>query len=141
MFVQHGNCIQLHYTTYSADGGVVETSSHREPLQFVVGSNEIVGGINRAVVGMTKGEKRRIAVAPEQAFGFRDASLLQSTPLLGFMEKVVDGDQLKATIAGTELDVWVRKATDGEITLDANHPLAGESLIYEIEVVGIADGT
>ncbi len=138
--VRQGDTVQLHYTTYAADGCVIETSGQRDPLVFTVGSPDIIVGINRAVVGMRQGERRRIAVSPEQAFGFRDSRLLQVTPRLGFLEKVDEGDQLAATVGGTDLDIWVRSFTDHEITLDANHPLAGESLVYEIEVVGVAQG-
>jgi peptidylprolyl isomerase len=128
--VQQGDTVELHYTTYAADGCVIETSGQRDPLQFVAGSADIITGINRAVIGMRLGERRRIAVSPEQAFGFRD-------PRLGLLEKVDEGDQLTASIQGTELDIWVRSITGNEISLDANHPLAGESLVYEIEVVGV----
>lgn len=135
--VRHGDTVQLHYTTFAADGCVIETSGQRDPLSFVVGSLEIIQGINRAVVGMRCGERRRIAVSPEQAFGFRDVRLLQSTPRLGLLEKVDEGDQLTASLQGTELDIWVRSMTQDEIVLDANHPLAGESLVYEIEIVDV----
>ncbi len=135
--VRHGDTVQLHYTTYAADGCVIETSGQRDPLEFSVGSPQIILGVNRAVVGMRQGERRRIAVSPEHAFGFRDPRLQQVTPRLGFLEKVDDGDQLTADVQGTELDIWVRTISPDEISLDANHPLAGESLVYEIEVVGV----
>jgi FKBP-type peptidyl-prolyl cis-trans isomerase 2 len=136
--VRYGDSVQLHYTTYAADGCVIETSVQRDPLEFTVGSPEIIAGINRAVVGMRHGERRRIAVSPEHAFGFRDSRLQQVTPRLGFLERADDGDQLAACLEGIELDLWVRAITESEITLDANHPLAGESLVYEIEVVAVA---
>ncbi|MBS0202366.1 MAG: FKBP-type peptidyl-prolyl cis-trans isomerase [Planctomycetes bacterium] len=135
--VRNGDVVQLHYTTYAADGCVIETSGLRDPLEFQVGSPEVIAGINRAVVGMRQGERRRIAVSPEHAFGFRDPRLLQVAPRLGFLEKADDGDQLTANVRGTELDIWVRSLSGDEITLDANHPLAGESMVYEIEVVGV----
>ncbi len=135
--VRHGDTVRLHYTSYAADGCVIETSGQRDPLEFSVGSPQIISGINRAVVGMRQGERRRIAVAPDHAFGFRDPRLLQVTPRLGFLEKVDEGDQLTASIQGQELDIWIRTIAGDEITLDANHPLAGESLVYEIEVVGV----
>lgn len=135
--VRFGDTIQLHYTTYAADGCVIETSAHREPFEFTVGSPDVVPGINRAVVGLPVNERRRIALSPEQAFGFRDPALQQQSPRVGMLDKVEEGDQLAAEIDGTALDVWVRKCSDHEISLDANHPLAGESLVYEIEVIQI----
>jgi peptidylprolyl isomerase len=135
--VHHGDTVQLHYTTYAADGCVIETSAQREPLEFVVGSPEVISGINRAVVGMRQSERRRIAVSPEQAFGFRDTRLQQLAPRLALLEKIVDGDQLAIEMDGATLDLWVRTISAEEVSLDANHPLAGESLVYEIEVVQI----
>ncbi len=135
--VRHGDVVQLHYTTYAADGCVIETSGQREPLEFVAGGPEVISGVSRAVLGMTLGERRRIAVPPEHAFGFRDAKLQQTAPRLGLLEKVDEGDQLTADVEGRDLDVWVRTVTEDEVTLDSNHPLAGESLIFEIEIVGI----
>ena len=135
--VRHNDTVQLHYSTFAADGCVIETSAHREPLEFTVGSSDVIAGINRAVVGMRLNERRRIAVAPEHAFGFRDSRLQQLTPRLGVLEKIEEGDQLAAEIDGQTLDVWVRTIYDDEVCLDANHPLAGESLVYEIEVVNV----
>ena len=135
--VQLGDIVQLHYTTYSADGGVIETSAQRVPLEFVVGGSDVISGINRAVIGLQQNERRRIAIAPEHAFGFRDTSLQQLVPRLGMLEKIEEGDQLAVKMSGQTLDLWVRTISHDRISLDANHPLAGESLIYEIEVVRI----
>jgi len=139
--VRHGDTVQLHYTTYAADGCVIETTGHRDPLEFCVGSPDIITGISRAVVGMRLGERRRIAVSPEHAFGFRDTRLLQVTPRVGMLDKVDEGDQLTANILGTDLDIWVRTISGDEISLDANHPLAGESLVYEIEIANVIPAT
>ena len=138
--VNHGDTVQLHYTSYAADGCVIETSGQREPLEFVAGGPGVISGVSRAVIGMRVGERRRIAVPPEQAFGYRDHRLQQQTPRLGLLEKIDEGDQLTVTVAGWELDVWVRTTTVDEVTLDGNHPLAGESLVFEIEVVGLVAG-
>lgn len=136
--IKSGDHVKLHYTTYAADGCVIETSVRREPLEFVAGENEIVSGLNRAVIGMKTGERRRIAVGPEQAFGFRDSRLQQPAPRIGFLSRVDAGDQLTTTIGGCQMDVWIKSTNDDEVILDANHPLAGESLVYEIEIVSMA---
>ena len=135
--VNCGDTVQLHYTTYAADGCVIETSGQREPFEFVAGGPEVIVGVSRAVIGMHVGERRRIAVSPEQAFGYRDPKLQQQAPRVGLLDKVDEGDQLTATVGGCELDVWVRTKGDEDVTLDANHPLAGESLVFEIEVTGL----
>lgn len=138
--VNYGDTVQLHYTSYAEDGCVIETSGQREPLEFVAGGPEVIAGVSRAVVGMHVGERRRIAVPPEQAFGYRDPKLQQLAPRLGLLERIDEGDQLTAMVGGSELDVWVRTATEDEVSLDMNHPLAGESLVLEIEVVGLVPG-
>jgi len=136
--VQRGNHVLIRYTTFAADGGVIETSGERYPLRFIAGSSDVIPGVSRAVIGMSVGEKRRIAVAPEQAFGQRDARLQQSVSKAGIFDKVDEGDQLTATVNGIPLDIWVKSISDREILLDGNHPLAGESLVYEIEVVEVS---
>ena len=136
--VSHGDTVQLHYTSYAADGCVIETSGQREPLEFIAGSPEVILGVSRAVIGMRVGEKRRIAVPPEQSFGFRDPKLQQHAPRIGVLDKVDEGDQLTAEVCGRELDVWVKSVMTDEVILDGNHPLAGESLVFEIEVVGVS---
>ena len=72
--VNCGDTVQLHYTSYSADGCVIETSGQREPFEFVAGGPDVIVGVSRAVIGMRVGERRRIAVPPEQAFGYRGSS-------------------------------------------------------------------
>ena len=135
--VQLGDTVQLHYTTYADDGCVIETSAHREPLEFVVGSPEVISCINRAVIGMRQNERRRIAVSPEQAFGFRDVGLQQLAPDWDCSKRSKKETSWPWRSAASRLDLWVRTISEQEISLDANHPLAGESLIYEIEVVKI----
>ncbi len=138
--VQPGDRVRLHYTTYSQDDCVIETSLQREPLEFVVGAGEVVEGLQRAVVGLSLGQKQRVPVMPELGFGNRQTRWQQTVPRLGLPERVAEGDQLSATMGGGVLDVWIRSLRPHEAVLDANHPLAGETLIYELEVVGINDG-
>lgn len=135
--VRRGDRIRLHYTTYSQDECVIETSLQREPLVFTVGSSDVVEGINRAVVGLAIGQKHRVPVLPEAGFGERQPRWQQAAPRAGLPARVGEGDQLTATIGGASLDVWIRSLRDEEMVLDANHPLAGEALIYELEVVQI----
>lgn len=136
--IQIGDTIRMHYKTYADDGCMIETSEQREPLEFVVGSADVIAGINRAVIGMHEKESRRFAVSPEGAFGHREPDLQQLAPRLGLLEKCGVEDQLAVDLNGHTLDIWIRSVTEDEILLDANHPLAGESLIYEIEVIQVS---
>ena len=135
--IGQGDQIRIHYATRSMHGNVIETSEHREPFEFTVGGTEVIEGLSRAVVGMKIGDKRRVTVSPDQAFGFRDAKLQQHAPRAGLPERAEEGDQLTALCAGRELDVWIRSIQEDEVVLDANHPLAGESLILDIEIIGV----
>jgi len=86
---------------------VLETSALREPIEFVAGGDDVIAGLSTAVIGMSAGEKKRIHVAPEQAFGYRDQRLQQTVPRIAVPERLSDGDQLTVTptrSTGTEYD-------------------------------------
>jgi peptidylprolyl isomerase len=138
--VSQGDKVRIHYSTRSMHGNVIETSEHREPFEFSVGGTEVIEGLSLAVAGMQIGEKKRVTVSADQAFGFRDAKLQQHVPRIGFPDRAEEGDQLTVRSAGRDLDVWIRSVLDDEMVLDANHPLAGESLILDIELVGVGSG-
>lgn len=135
--IQTGDHVTLHYTTFSQDGGLIETSQNREPLAFVVGSPEIIAGIHKAVIGLTVGQKHRFPVMPELAFGQRQARYQMHVPRLGLPDRIQDGDQLETDIELIKLDVWIKQLQGEDMTLDANHPLAGETLLYEVEILSI----
>ncbi len=135
--VKPGDRVRVHYTTYSHDDCVIETSQNREPMIFIAGAGEVVDGVDRAVVGMKLGEQKRVPVMPEQAFGYRDSRWHQTAPRSGLPDRVAEGDQIAARIGDQTLHVWVRAYQEEEAALDANHPLAGETLVYELKVVGI----
>jgi FKBP-type peptidyl-prolyl cis-trans isomerase 2 len=135
--VVRGDLVRVHYTTWSADDCVMETSAMRDPLEFIAGGNEVIAGISSAVIGMKPGEKKRIRVPPEQGFGERDPRLQQLVPRLAIPDRMSEGDQLTATISGQPLHVWIRAFHEDEVSLDANHPLAGETLAIDLELVGI----
>lgn len=130
-----GDPVRLHYTTKSLEGVVIESSAGREPLEFFADGNEVISGLSRAVVGLKVGDRRTITVTPEQGFGHHNADLIQSTSRATLPRGLQAGDQLTATVAEVELDVWVQRLTEDEATLDANHPLAGETLVIDIEIV------
>ncbi len=133
--IEIGDCIEIHYTTCALEGSVIETSRGREPLKFIVGSDEVLPGLNRGIVGMRPGECKRISISAEQAFGHQHDDLVRTVPRSLLPDKVAVGDQLSVSIDGTLFDVWIQKLSQETAILDANHPLAGESLIVDIEAV------
>jgi len=139
--VEQGDQVRIHYVTRSMHGNVIETSEHRDPFEFTVGGTAVIEGLSQAVVGMKIGEKRNVTVSPDQAFGFRDPRLQQHAPRIGLPERAEEGDQVLAQCGGRDLDVWIRSVLEDEVVLDANHPLAGESLILDIELIGVRSTT
>jgi len=133
--IRSGDTIRIHYTTRTPAGGVVETSLHREPLELQAGSAQVVPGVSRAVLGMKLGERKTVTVHPDDAFGYREAKWQQSIPRFLLEERFEEGDQLLVSMAGEVFDVWVRGLQGGDLTYDANHPLAGETLVYDLQIV------
>ena len=135
-----GDTVQIHYTGRLKDGSVFDTSSGREPLQFVVGSGQVIPGFDEAVTGMSVGEKKTADIPCDKAYGERNPSMVM----------VVDRKHVPADInpevgqrlemgspTGEILAVSVIDVNNENITLDANPPLAGEDLTFDIELVAI----
>lgn len=130
-----GQTVSVHYTARSSSGVVVETSAHREPVQFVAGGDGVIAGVSHAVLGMRAGERRCVTVGPEHAFGIRNARLQQVVSRRELPDRIEEGEQLVAIVDDKQLDVWVRVLEKDHAVLDANHPLAGETLEFEIVVL------
>ena len=135
--IRPGDLVRVHYATRSLEGGVIETTDNREPLQFTAGGPEVIAGLSRGVVGLKQGDRRTLNIPPEQAFGRHNPDLVQSTPRWHLPPGISAGDQLAATVSGVDLDVWVQKIAEREAILDANHPLAGETLVVDVEIVSV----
>lgn len=133
--IASGDTVQIHYTSKSLEGSIIETSVDREPFEFVVGAEEVIPGLSQGLVGRSAGETCSLAVPADQAFGKRNIDLVQSIPRIFLRPKVHAGDQLLADVQGVQLDVWVQKVQADEVVLDANHPLAGETLLIDVEIV------
>lgn len=135
--VKPGDLVYVHYSTLSQDQCVIESSENRDPLMFIAGAGAVVDGVDRAVLGMRVGESKRVPVMPEHGFGQRDPRWVQSAPRWGLPDRITDGDQLEAVLQGESLDVWIRGLQSDSVTLDANHPLAGETLVYDLRIVSV----
>jgi len=130
-----GDLVRIHYTAMTAGGGVFETSAKRNPLEFIAGGDAVIQGVSDAVIGMQVGESKKVTITPEDGFGLRDPSLEQIVPRTFLPEGLSEGDQTTANFGDEELDVWVQRLDRDDAVVDANHPLAGETLVYEIELV------
>jgi len=134
-----GDLVRAHVVARLADGSVWMDSRQEQPLDFKAGGDDVIPGVARAVVGMAQGEIKLLALSPEDAYGERDEDLVARLPREHLGMDVAVGDTLQAKRDGAEMTVWVKEVSAGEVVLDGNHPLAGCSLLVEIELVGVLE--
>lgn len=135
---KNGDTAYVHYTGTLEDGQVFDSSEGNEPLKFEVGASEVIPGFDDGVRGMTVGEKKRIEIESDDAYGPRVNELVQTVDRdsinLG-AEPEVGMNLVMHLPDGNQIPVSVTEVTDKRVTLDANHPLAGQKLIFEVELV------
>lgn len=138
--VKSGDTVRIHYTGTLGNGETFDSSQGREPLEFTVGSGQIIPGLDKALPGMEVGEKKQVQVPCSEAYGESDPNARQAVPRDQIPADIpVDpGTRLQMqTPQGQVLPVTVVECTDQEVTLDANHPLAGQDLTFDIELVDV----
>lgn len=138
---QTGDTVQLHYTGTLADGSVFDSSAGREPLEFTLGAQQVIPGFENAVAGMEVGETKTVNIPADQAYGHRDDNMVLQVPADQFPEGVTPqvGDQFQLRQPdGRGVNVVVAAVEGDTVTLDANHPLAGQNLTFEINLVAIS---
>ena len=138
--VKPGDTVRIHYTGTLADGSTFDSSAGRDPLEFTVGSGQIIPGLDIALPGMAVGDKKVVEVPCAQAYGEADPNARQAVPRAEIPADIpLDlGMQLQVqTPTGQVMQVVVDEVTDTEVTLDANHPLAGRDLTFAIELMDI----
>jgi FKBP-type peptidyl-prolyl cis-trans isomerase 2 len=135
-----GDTVRIHYTGTLSDGSTFDTSAGRDPLEFTVGSGQIIPGLDRAIDGMSVGEKKTVEIPASEAYGDRNPDGIQAVPREQVPEHIPldPGTQLQVqTGDGRTLPVTVAEVTEEAVVLDANHPLAGKDLTFEVELVEI----
>lgn len=138
--IKQGDTVRIHYKGTLLDGNVFDSSEGRDPLEFVVGSGQIIPGLDTAMPGLTVGEKKRVEIACVDAYGPINPAARQQIPREGIPDDIPlePGTQLQMqTPDGQALPVMVVDFDEATVTLDANHPLAGQDLVFDIEVVSI----
>lgn len=138
---KRGDTVRVHYTGRLNDGTVFDSSREREPLEFTVGAGEVIPGFEEAVEGMEVGEAREARLGAGDAYGERRDDLMLDLP----KEQVPEGLDITPGMRlelrqpdGQAVPVTVVEIGDESVTLDANHPLAGQELNFELELVEIA---
>ncbi|WP_353473164.1 peptidylprolyl isomerase [Salipiger sp. H15] len=139
--VKTGDTVRIHYTGTLNDGTTFDSSAGRDPLEFQVGSGQIIPGLDKAIPGMVVGEKKTVEVPADEAYGPVHPEARQAVPRAEIPDNIpLDlGTPLQMqTPTGQVVQVTVVEVTETEVTLDANHPLAGKDLTFAIELVEIA---
>ncbi len=136
-----GDSVKVHYQGTLDDGTEFDSSASRDPLQFTLGSGDVIPGFERAVVGMAVDDKKTVQIPCAEAYGVHDPKHIReiARDQLPADIDISIGAQLQAETAdGGRLLLTVVASDDVTVTLDANHPLAGKDLTFEIELVAIA---
>ncbi|WP_336056898.1 FKBP-type peptidyl-prolyl cis-trans isomerase [Nitratireductor sp. CH_MIT9313-5] len=135
-----GDTVRVHYTGRLEDGTQFDSSEGRDPLQFQVGGGQIIPGLEKQIEGMNEGEKATVTVPADEAYGPRDERQVQTVPRSAFPADLdlKMGASLQATTPeGRQIPLTVVGMSDDDVTVDANHPLAGHDLIFDVELVEI----
>lgn len=139
MLIKNGDTVRVHYTGTLSDGSEFDSSVGGDPLEFVMGTESLISGFEAALVGKTMGDKFSVTIPAAEAYGEHLDELVFTVPLASLPEQMAyePGLALQLSTDQGEMDVMVTSVTDEAVTLDANGPLAGEDLTFDIEVVSV----
>jgi peptidylprolyl isomerase len=135
-----GDKVKIHYHGKLNDGSTFDSSAGREPLSFEIGSGMVIPGFDDGVTGMTVGEKKTINIPADQAYGQVSEEMIMEFPLNQFPADMVPEIGMQLTMSnnqGQNFPVVIVELKDESVMLDANHPLAGKELIFDLELVEI----
>jgi peptidylprolyl isomerase len=136
---KNGDRVRVHYTGRLDDGQVFDSSKDGEPLEFTVGAGEVIPGFDEAVLGMSVGDSKTVEIESVDAYGPRREGLVTSISreTAQFPVEPQVGMQFALPLQdGSQIEVVVTEVTGEHVTIDGNHPLAGEKLIFDVELVG-----
>src|SRR5690606_18889377 len=135
-----GDTVRVHYTGMLPDGTILETSHGGEPLEFTLGRGEVIPGLEHAVTGMAPGERKSVWITPDQAYGPHQDDLLLMVDRSRFPDHIqpAPGQRLRMRREGVPpVMVTVVEVDDDEVILDANHPLAGRDLTFDVQLLEV----
>lgn len=137
--IKKGDYVTLHYVGKLADGAIFETTNTR-PLRFVVGEHTTIQGLEEGVLEMKVGEKKRIIIPPEKAYGKHHKDLIQEIPLGKIPQEITPSVGMvlkKEAKTGTMIYTKIIKINRESVVIDMNHPLAGKTVVFDVVVMGI----
>ncbi|MFX1520509.1 MAG: peptidylprolyl isomerase [Promethearchaeota archaeon] len=141
MPIKKGDKVKVEYTGTFDDGTIFDSSEGREPLEFEVGSGQVISGFDNAVIGMETGEEKDVKLEPSEAYGETDPDLLKKIS----RERLPQGEEPKPGMIlelrmpdGISVPAKITEVTDKDVTIDLNHPLASKTLNFKIKIVEIS---
>jgi FKBP-type peptidyl-prolyl cis-trans isomerase 2 len=145
MVVEKGDKVQIEYTGTLDNGNVFDTSEkHGKPLEFEVGSGDVIPGFDSAVMGMEEGEEKDITIEPKDAYGVRNGDLVKKIPRSNLPQDQVPKVGMVLAVGfpdGRQLPAKIIEVDDVDVSVDMNHPLAERTLHFKIKLVGLTKAT
>ncbi len=138
---KEGDTVKVHYTGKLANGEVFDSSEGRQPLEFTIGNGSLIPGFEKGVVGMDVGDTKTIEISPEEGYGERRDELVVEVNKNDFPDTVTPalGQRLQIRQQGSDpIVVTITELKEETVTLDANHPLAGYTLFFDVEMLAVA---
>ncbi len=139
--IKTGDKVKIEYTGTLDDGTVFDSSKeHDKPLEFKVGSGQVIKGFDDAVIGMIEGEEKQFSISPADAYGEHDPTLIQKVPREIFPPEadLVPGLLFEAGLpTGEKVPATITEVQDGFVSVDLNHPLSGKRLTFKIKITSI----
>jgi FKBP-type peptidyl-prolyl cis-trans isomerase SlpA len=138
--VQNGDTITVNYTGRLEDGSIFDSSlmEGREPLTSTLGQGQLIPGFEKGLIDMTEGEKKTIEIEPENAYGNYINEMITTVAKNQVPETIQVGETLQGNTPNGPIIVKVLEVNDDSVVLDANHPLAGKKLFFDLELVSIS---
>jgi FKBP-type peptidyl-prolyl cis-trans isomerase 2 len=138
--IQNGDTVKVHYTGKLEDGTVFDSSlvEGREPLETVLGQGQLIKGFEAGLIDMSEGETKTIEIESADAYGDVNPEMVTEVPRANVPEGVKEGEMLQGMGPMGPVNVKVTEVREDVVVLDANHPLAGKKLIFDLQVVGIS---
>ncbi len=139
---KNGDCVKVHYTGLLEDGSTFDSSREVEPLEFTLGSGQVIAGFDEAVVGMKLGEQKNVTVPAHKAYGARHEEMVITVPRAQFPAHIIPEIGQQIQLAGPNnqpILVRVVSIAEDSVQLDANPPLAGCNLTFDLELVAIVE--
>ena len=143
MEISNSKVVSIHYTLTNSDGDVLDTSRNGEPLAYLHGAGNIIPGLESALTGKRAGDRLQVSVAPDQGYGAHDPAMVQRVPRAAFqgIDTIEPGMQFHAETAEGLQTVVVIEVDDDSVVVDGNHPMAGQTLNFDVEIATVREAS